>query len=61
MSLRNAKNSKELKMYFEKKSELENWRRKFFELDIYLNDVVVKNNQIFEDNKMLLDDIDKKK
>ena len=61
MSLKHAKNHKELKLYFEKKTELEHWRRKFYGLDACLNQVIVQNNKTFEENKTLLEEIDKKK
>ena len=61
MSLRMVKSSKELRVFHEAQNELENLRRKLCELDLTLNRVVVKNNQVFEDNKLLLEEVDRKK
>ena len=56
-----VRNTKELLVFHEAQTELENLRRKLCELDSTLNKTVVRNNQIFEDNKSLIEEVDRKK
>lgn len=57
LSLKFGRFSRELRLFQEKKVELENWRRRLAELDHSLNQVVVQNNRVFEENRQLLEDL----
>jgi len=61
LSLKFGRFSKELKLFQDKKVELENWRRRISELDHVVNEAVVHNNRVFEENRILIDDFAKQK
>lgn len=61
MTLKFGKNSREIRFYQEKRADLEAWRRKFYEIDECLNEIIIQNNKIFEDNKYMTNEIEKQK